>query len=97
MDKVPGDGKNDSIESNQTTFCDSANGWQEFQFASKKRCFRSFGYKKGEDIVSTCSAYNATIITPKNKTELDELYEVYKLVLGLVTLLSLSFIFKDVA
>ena len=85
MDKVPGIGNNDSIESNQTTSCDSANGWQELTFASKTRCFRSFGYKAGEEIVSTCLAQNATILTPKDRTELDELYDKYKTVLGLFT------------
>ena len=91
MDKVPGTRKNDSVENNQTTSCDSANGWQEFEFASKTRCFRSFGEIKGEDIISTCLAHNATILTPKNEAELNELYEVYKDVLGLITSFSLFF------
>ena len=83
MDKVPGTGKNDSIENSQPRPCED--DWQEFTFASKTRCFRSFGDIKGENIISTCLAHNATILTPKNESELDELYEVYKDVLGLIT------------
>ena len=89
MDKVPGAGKNDSSENSQSTSCED--GWQELTFASRKRCFRNFGEIKGEEIISTCLAHNATILTPKNKTELDELYELYKNVSGFVTILSLIF------
>ena len=90
MDKVPGAGKNDSSENSRSTYCED--GWQELTFASRTRCFRNFGEIKGEEIISTCSAHNATILTPKNETELDELYELYKNVSGIVTILSLNFI-----
>ena len=83
MDKVPGTGENDSIENSQSGPCED--DWQEFTFASKTRCFRNFGDIKGENIISTCLAQNSTILTPKDRTELDELYDKYKTVLGLFT------------